>query len=234
MKQKYILITRPRAEAETLAAEVTVRGFVPLIEPLLEIVLLDAALPDLQEYAALVFTSANGVRAFAETSQDRALPVFAVGAATADAARQAGFHTVREAGGTAERLNDLLAAQSWPPDAKLLHISGADVARDLSVPGLTVERLALYKAEQAAALSPECLETIDKSELAAALFYSPRTAETFVSLCGRAGRVERVSTIKALCLSDSVVKCLRDLPWQDVQAAKSPDNTGILALLDEL
>ena len=57
---------------------------------------------------SLVFTSANGVAAFAALTPDRALPVFTVGDATAEAARAAGFAAVRSAGGDIGMLAALL------------------------------------------------------------------------------------------------------------------------------
>jgi len=59
--------------------------------------------------AALAFTSRNGVAAFAALSDDRSLPVFTVGDATAEAARTAGFAAVRSAAGALEDLARLLA-----------------------------------------------------------------------------------------------------------------------------
>src|SRR5271168_2475110 len=94
-----IVITRPRDEAVGLAAELTARGYDTLVEPMLEIVPLPAAIPDLRGYHALIFTSANGVSSFAGRSADRSLPAYAVGVRTADNRRAAGFTDVRGASG---------------------------------------------------------------------------------------------------------------------------------------
>lgn len=234
MTQQHILITRPQVEAEKEAVEIEARGFLPLIVPMLEITPLKVSLPDLSSYQALAFTSANGVRAFADQSQERTIPVFTIGTTTADTARQAGFETVHEADGTAERLSALLETKDWLPETKILHLSGEDVARDLIVPSITVERLALYKAIQAQTVPADCLEALGQGSITAIMFYSPRTAETTISLLREYGRIGQVSSIKALCISDSVVKCLRDLPWQDVQVADKPDQAAMLQLVDNL
>src|ERR1700680_2333978 len=93
------LITRPRAESEGLAALLAERGIEAVIEPLIEIAHSAATLPDLSSVQAILCTSVNGVRALARASEERGLPVFAVGDATAARARAEGFTAVESAGG---------------------------------------------------------------------------------------------------------------------------------------
>src|SRR5580704_6305794 len=98
------LITRPRAEAEALAALLGARGIETVIEPLIEIAHGAAILPELIGVQAILCTSANGVRALARASAERGLPVLAVGDATAARARAEGFRRVESAGGDVEDL----------------------------------------------------------------------------------------------------------------------------------
>ena len=89
-----ILITRPIEDARPLADALEQRGVEVLIEPLLEIRHLEDAEIDLEGVQALLFTSANGVRAFAAVSPRRDLKALTVGDGSADAARHAGFTDV--------------------------------------------------------------------------------------------------------------------------------------------
>src|SRR5690348_10603821 len=95
-----VLVTRPREEAEALALRLEPLGFEPVIEPLIEVRFPADATVDVAGAQAVVFTSANGVRALKTarggSSLPRTLPVFAVGGTTAAAARAAGFHEVIE------------------------------------------------------------------------------------------------------------------------------------------
>src|SRR5580700_10112844 len=93
------LITRPRDEAEALAALLARRGIEAIIEPMIEIVERHVALPEFAGIQAILCTSANGVRALARASGERHLPLFAVGDATAARARAEGFRRVESAGG---------------------------------------------------------------------------------------------------------------------------------------
>jgi len=103
-----IWITRARPGAEVTARRVEALGFTALVDPLLEIRFLEPTV-DLAGIAALAFTSANGVEAFARLSAARDLPVFAVGEATARAARSMGFAEPVSADGDVEALAALIA-----------------------------------------------------------------------------------------------------------------------------
>src|ERR1700733_7188459 len=71
------LVTRPRAEAEALAALLARRGIEMVIEPLIEIEASGAVLPDLAGAQAVLCTSATGARALARASGERGVPAFA-------------------------------------------------------------------------------------------------------------------------------------------------------------
>ena len=109
-----VWITRAEPGASRTAARLRDMGCEPLIQPLLAVEPLTPPLPDLDRFAALAFTSANGVAAFAALTPRRDRPVFAVGEATAGAAREAGFVAVRSADGD---LTDLAGDLPLPETA---------------------------------------------------------------------------------------------------------------------
>ncbi|MCB1555728.1 MAG: uroporphyrinogen-III synthase [Alphaproteobacteria bacterium] len=235
--KRTILITRPEEDARILAEMVAARGYHPLIEPLLSIrPLPDTPLPPLRDYQALVFTSPRAVRVFAAMTDLRIHPAYAVGVKTAAALRKAGWaeemiKTPSESKGV-EGLESLLREESLGGDTPLLHPCGVDIAAPLSVPGLVVTPCPVYKAAMASTVTAACRAAIDRDEIAAALFYSARTAKSFVSLLGTYDNPGAVRGIKALCISDSVLKSLDMLPWKDVQVAHTPDGEGMRNLLD--
>src|SRR4051812_48630120 len=100
-----VAITRALPEALRTAEKIAARGGEPILAPLLEIAPRPFDLA-LERVRALLFTSANGVRAFATGSARRDVMALCVGDATADGAREARFAEVRSAAGDA---GDLLA-----------------------------------------------------------------------------------------------------------------------------
>jgi uroporphyrinogen-III synthase len=230
MTDKYILITRPQHDAETIAHSLQEMGLSPFIEPMLSIVPLDVQLPDLNAYDGLIFTSANGVRTVSDLTAIRDIPVYAVGPHTKEAALSLGWNCVTSVRGSSKELAVLLEKEgrAWQ---KALHLSGEHIATELKIDGLDTDRVPVYRAEKATALSKECLQLLDERSLAAVIFFSKRTAETFVDLIKKYERTDALSATKALCIADSVVVSLKDISWQDVQVARTPDRNGVLALI---
>src|SRR5258708_14683458 len=129
------IVTRPRDDAAALVGALADRGVAALLAPMLPILPVPQAARDLAERLAgaqaVLFTSANGVRAFAAASPRRELPVLAVGDASAAAARIAGFRSVTSAGGDIEDLVEPVAAPLSPQGGALVPAARAPPARDL-------------------------------------------------------------------------------------------------------
>ena len=230
-----ILITRPIEDARPLADALEQRGIEVLIEPLLEIRHLDDAEIDLDGVQALLFTSANGVRAFAALSPRRDLKVFTVGDGSADAARQAGFPNVESARGDVEALAALVVDRLKAEDGVLFHAAGTVTAGDLKTRleglGYQVRRAQLYEAKIATALSTETRANLTLGGIDAVLLFSPRTAATFAELWQAAGSPS-LARIHALCLSAAVAREIGNLGWAGVEIADRPDLPSMLALVD--
>jgi uroporphyrinogen-III synthase len=229
-----IVITRPRPQGEALAARLGAEGHDCLIEPVLEIELLPGAPPSLEGVQAIVLTSANAVPALSE--QARHLPVFAVGEATAAAARVAGCCRLAVAEGDARSLGRLIAARCRPGDGALLHLSG-DYVREgleeaLAPAGLELRRHAVYRAAAARILSPGLRAALEHSTIGAVLLFSPRTAPAFADLV-RSSRLQGgLAGAAALCLSSAVAGEARPLPWSEVRVAARPTTDALVHLLD--
>lgn len=232
------LVTRPREEAESVAAALALRGVTALIEPLIEIRYPPPGSLDLDGVQAILCTSTNGVRALALASGERRVSVLAVGNATAARARAEGFEAVDSAAGDAGDLARLAAARLRPQDGRLLHAAGDVVGGDLVGPlraqGFTIDRCVLYEARAAAALSPAAIESVRAGTIAFALFFSPRTAAIFARLAAGAGVVECCAGIVALSLSKAVDDALGVVPWHDRRIAERPSQLALLEALDHI
>lgn len=235
MLRMRVLITRPIEDAKPLADALAERGIDVLIEPLLEVTPLETVEIDLQGVQALLFTSANGVRAFAAASPRRSLRVFAVGDGSAEAARRAGFDEVESAKGDVEALAALVVDRLKPEDGLLFHAAGTVTAGDLKsrleALGYQVRRAQLYDAKIATTLSTETRANLTLGGIDAILLFSPRTARTFADLWRAAGSPS-LGSIEALCLSAAVAREIDSLGWSGVEIADRPDLPSMLALVD--
>ncbi|HEY6335977.1 MAG TPA: uroporphyrinogen-III synthase [Alphaproteobacteria bacterium] len=230
-----VLITRPRAEAEALAAILKAHGIESTIESLLEIEPAVMPAPSLDGVAALLFTSANGVRAFATLESRRRLPVYAVGERTAETAREVGFPSVESARGDVGELASLVRRKLDPKNGALLYPAGAAVKGDLAAmlapDGFEVRRLVLYEAVPKKALSSAAVAALLDGSLDAVLLFSNRSAETFISLVRGAGVEEACARLIAICLSPAVAEAASAITWREVRTASRPEQAALLELL---
>ena len=236
------LVTRPAEDAAPLARALAERGIEAVIAPMLTIVPAADAAPRIADALiaaqAVLFTSANGVRAFTAASARRELPVFAVGDASAAAARMAGFRSVASAGGDVADLAELVAARLAPQNGPLVHSAGESIAGDLAGTlggrGFNVRRVVVYEAVGANAIDPPAAAAIRSGEVALALFFSPRTAAAFVRLAATAGLAQACSRMSAIALSRAVAAALSGLRWGTLAVAAAPTQQALLTALDGL
>jgi uroporphyrinogen-III synthase len=242
------LLTRPLRDSRAVEAELQARGHRAVIAPVMEVVFPDIPPLDFDGVQALLFTSQNGVRAFAALHERRDLRALAVGHATAEAAASAGFARVESAGGDAAALAGLARSSLAPNGGTLLHIAGTKVAGDLGGAleraGFTVRRAVLYEARPVDHLPEIAIAALEGRKVAGALFFSPRTAEVFARLVAGAGLNPMLRGLAALCLSKAVAERLGDGTrggaegrtmggtWGAVRIAARPELPALLALLD--
>jgi len=235
-----VLVTRPREDAGALVSALEARGHEALVEAVLSIVpAADIPAPlDLDGVQAVLFTSANGVRAFARLGGERDLPAFTVGEASAAAARAAGFARVKSAAGDVNDLARLVVRELEPAAGALFHGAGVASAGDLKGAlegaGFTLRRVVLYEARPAASISPAVRAALAGGRIDAVTFFSPRSAETFVSLVRAAGLEAACAALDAVCLSAAVAQKARAVSWRTVRIAARPRQDAMLACIDDL
>jgi len=226
-----ILVTRPGQDGEATAALLAGRGHQPLLAPLLETRWLDGPPPDLSGIAAILATSANGVRALLRRSERRDIPVFAVGPQTAQEARAAGFLRVENAAGDARALAQAVPRWLAPGAGALLHVCGEDsagnLAEDLAARGYAVRRAILY-AVAALPLARAAQEALRAGALDAALFFSPRSAGIFVEQALGLP----LKAVTAFCISPATAASLPPGVFAAIRIAAAPNQDALLALLE--
>ena len=228
-----VLITRPEPGASDTAARVAALGYQPVVAPLLRISTLHAPLPASGRLQAILITSANAIPAL--PASHRHLPLFAVGAATAARARDAGFAQVHSADGDAGALAELVVRSCHPEAAPLLLAGGRGqghaLAGDLRARGFAVVRRVLYAAAPTAALPEAAREALTAGRLSAALFFSADTARQCVRLVETARLQEAVRQVAALAIGETAAMALQALPWRRIRVAARPNQDAMLALL---
>ena len=237
----HILLTRPKDDIPALKNKLIERGFTVSACPILDITILPVEEVDsqtsqiLDAAQAYLFTSANGVRAASHygLTQNPERPVFAVGPATANACKTAGFQTVSEAGGDVRSLVEMIKGTNTPHiSGALVHISGRDqtgnLVEQLCDAGYDAASVVLYSADTIPAFPDNIATQLISGEIDAVMFYSSRTAKHFVALTTLAGIK---LSMTAYCLSEAVAKILRQAGVANIKVAATTTEESMLALL---
>ncbi|HEX3942838.1 MAG TPA: uroporphyrinogen-III synthase [Rhizomicrobium sp.] len=230
-----ILVTRPAEEGERLARLLRERGHESILSPAMDIQLEDG--PDLsfETAQAILVTSANGVRALAQRTRKRNVPLFVVGPQTAEAARSAGFVSVRDAKGDSRVLAQNVRQWAFPGGGSLVYAAGDAITDDLVCTllqqGFDVEVLRLYRANERAMLSDTAAAGLASDAIDAVMLFSPRSARAFVRQVLRAGLQKNCEKILALCISPAAAAALFPLHFAHIQIAAEPNRNSMLDML---
>lgn len=233
---RSVLITRPKAAAEAFASRLQQEGLKVYIAPLMEYLPLPADVSGAASANALVFSSVQAVTLFAQRSDVRHLPVFAVGEATAQAATLAGFTTIETSPGDSLSLAGLIRARQEKLQLKkLFHPAGEDTASDLgrmlSGDGMTVKRVTLYKAAFIENIAPEIEQALATGKISTVTLFSARTAQNFVRILKQPHMKNVSATLEAVCLSQRIAKELRGTKWRAIHVSSTPNTNSVIAHL---
>jgi uroporphyrinogen-III synthase len=196
-------------------------GMEAVVAPLFAIRPLAWDAPDPARFDAILLTSAHGVRqAGAGLARYLALPCFAVGAASAAAARAAGFDAIEGEGDGAA----LAAMAARAGIRSALHLQGRDHVA-LSAPGVAIEGRTVYAADAATRL-PEAAEAALAAG-AIALVHSPRSAALLAAL------VADRSALRLAAISPAAAHAAGP-GWAEIAAANAPTDPALLELAAKL
>ncbi len=227
MNGRPVLVTRPPPGAEATARRLAAAGFRPVVAPFLVVRACATWLPRADRLRAVVAASGNAV---ALPPAYHALPLLAVGHATAARARAAGFTTVHSADGDAA---DLVALATRVAAGPLLLAAGRGqgtrLAAALRRAGFAVHRRAVYAAA-AARQFPDAAADAIAGGLHAALFFSAATARAFDRLLPPPLR-PMLDRTDAVVIGHEAAAALQHLPWRTLRVALRPTQDGVLALL---
>jgi uroporphyrinogen-III synthase len=188
------------------------RGVEAIAVPLFEVESVDWQAPDPELFDGLLLTSANSVRHAGDQLQGlRRLNVYAVGEATAEAARKAGFQISVTGTSGVEQLLGSTAA-----DLKLLHLCGENRKE---APEVTqrIARVVVYRSR------PVEAPDLAVASGTVALVHSPRAGRRFDELM-----VDRRS-ISIAAISPAAAEAV-GAGWHKVAIAARPTDDALLAL----
>ncbi len=197
LKNKRILVTRPRAQAAELCDKLAAQGAMSIVFPTIEIApladytALDRAIRQLAQYQWLIFTSVNGVKAFWDrldvvgAGLSPTQRVAAIGPATASALQR---HDVNVTLIPDEYVAEAIIESIGGVQGQRILLPRADIAREalaveLQKRGAIVDEITAYRTLPA---QPDPNGLIElRRGIDAIAFTSSSTVRNFVALVGR-------------------------------------------------
>lgn len=213
------LVLRPEPGASATCRRAAAIGCPPVSAPLFALRPVAWEMPG-GDHDAVMVTSASALLlggAKLGTLLDR--PLYAVGAATAAAARDAGFADVRAGSDDAAALVAMAAADGV---RRLLHLAARE-RRAVGHPAVAITAVTVYAAEAETMLSPAAHAAL--AGQAVALLHSPRAAALFADLADAAGIARahvRIAAISAAALAAA------GRGWRASAAADRPTDAALL------
>jgi uroporphyrinogen-III synthase len=226
-----VLLTRPEAQSHAFAAALVARfgdRVRPVVAPLMVVEYLATALPD-GNFAAVIFTSANGVEAAARLGVPLPQLAWCVGAKTAQRAREAGFQA-RSTDGDAAALVAAIVAD--PPAGRLLHLRGQDargaVAETLNSAGIETESIVVYR-QRPLALPGAAVDLLCGDGVLIVPLFSPRSAALFT----RSVPADLKADLRVATMSDAVATEVA-IETKALIVARRPDADAMLEAIGDL
>ena len=214
---KRVLVLRPEPGASATVERARERGLDAVAIPLFEIEPLPWDAPEASGFDGLLLTSANAIRCGGEGLKSlRGLPVYAVGEATAAAARDAGFDVAATGDAGVDRL-----LGSIDPELRLLHLAGEDRKAPTDA-RQEITSLVVYRAAPKDRVDPK------DARDSVALIHSPRAAARFAEV---AGSDKQSITIAAISREAADAA---GPGWAEIHAADAPNDEALLVLAERL
>ncbi len=235
-----ILVTRAAPDSEKTAHGLRAKGYEVLVSPTLRLEPLPFHYDPDVTYDAVIVTSANALRAVKDDpglAPLQGLKLFAVGDASADMARQAGFRNVVSACGDGAALREAVTA-SMKKNSTLCYLAGADLGRNLTVElgerGYTVITHTTYRMMFVPGFTDAALAAFNADGVEAVLHYSRRSARSFIEAAQASGVEILALALPHVCISQAVASILREAGASRVIVAQSPDENAIFEALDRI
>ena len=169
-------------------------------------------------------------RGFANLSDVRDIPTWCVGEATAEAACEAGLAAVKHADGNAGDLFERLVSQA-AKGTRFLHLGNEAAAGDLSArlseAGLPSRFKALYRMQNAKALSNAASRAIQSGLPLGVLIHSAKGAESFLAL----SKDMPLGALHVVSISPRAAAPLADAGFGELSIAIKPTEAAMLAKL---
>lgn len=248
---KRVVITRAAAQSEVLARELSQRGVIPIVLPLVsfaepeDLAPLDRAITEVEQFDWLILTSAQAVRAVTLRAVDLQSPlgradsrlrVACVGPVTAEAARKTNLPveyiaTAHNGVALANELGSRIRGTKvlLPRSDR----ANPDLPEALAHHGAQVTEVVAYRTLRPSAVDHDRLKKIADGEADAVLFFSPSAVHHFAELFGPAKLTALQDKLAIMAVGPVTVNALREAGVLHTVVAADTTAGSVIESLDQ-
>jgi uroporphyrinogen-III synthase len=213
-----VAIFRPEPQASRMAERLRASGVETVVAPMLVVQSADDPVGRIlsgDRPAALFVTSQNAIHALSRDprlGEVLAVPVVAVGTATADAARLAGFGSVLDAAGDGPAAVQLIETHFGSAGGRVVWVAGSkrsDALDDrLRRIGFAVDVVIAYHAEARNCLDSDMIAALMEGRINIVVIASARTAASLQAALVATGLVGRMGATRLVAISEAAARPL--------------------------
>ena len=217
-----IILTRPLIDSEDLIAKFFSLGHKIIHLPTLKISSLNIDPINLDQFAAIVFTSANAIKYLKTEKQKNNIVCFCVGSITEKIARMNGFTNTISAGGTVNALKHLIInSKKIKKNKKIAYICGDNLSFDLDLDliseGYKIEKIVNYSSEKILDINIQNKELIKNNPPHYIFVYSQRSAQSFIEIVKKYSLYPLMTGSTVMCISKKVASVFEKEKWQKIK-----------------
>ncbi len=217
-----IILTRPLIDSEDLMAKFFSLGHKIIHLPTLKISSLNIDPINLDQFAAIVFTSANAIKYLKTEKQKNNIVCFCVGSITEKIARMNGFTNTISAGGTVNALKHLIInSKKIKKNKKIAYICGDNLSFDLDLDliseGYKIEKIVNYSSEKILDINIQNKELIKNNPPHYIFVYSQRSAQSFIEIVKKYSLYPLMTGSTVMCISKKVASVFEKEKWQKIK-----------------
>ena len=229
-----VIVTRAQPGADETAAHLAELGYKAILSPMLKIADTGLDRAALESVTELVFTSANGVRAFLTAGAGtEGFTAWCVGPATSAAAREAGFAIIVEGDGDADDLARLILTARSELAGPLLHIANdaaaGNLVATLKAAGLDARFDAAYRTQAEPSLNADALSALSALAQGPAIVLV-HSAKGATALAASGAPLERAGIV---AISENAAAPLEARANAGLWIAARPNEAALMAALHD-
>ena len=177
---------------------------------------------NLDQFAAIVFTSANAIKYLKTEKQKNNIVCFCVGSITEKIARMNGFTNTISAGGTVNALKHLIInSKKIKKNKKIAYICGDNLSLDLDLDliseGYKIEKIVNYSSEKILDINIQNKELIKNNPPHYIFVYSQRSAQSFIEIVKKYSLYPLMTGSTVMCISKKVASVFEKEKWQKIK-----------------